>query len=149
MGDTPPIAFTFAVRFIGSDDGDVARFPEVSGIASPIETAPAFEGGANRFVHQLPKPDRHPRLTLKRGIARSDSPLVAWARDALEGGLTQPLALRAVEIALVDASGATLRSWTLLDAWPQSWAIDPFQADTGDVAIETLALGYGQITRTT
>jgi len=154
MADTtpPPIAFAFAVGFSGSKGGEVTRFREVSGLGSEIETAPVAEGGDNRFVHQLPKSIGHRTLTLKRGMARNDSPLLVWARDALEGGLAQPVALRDVEIALVDTAGAVLRNWTLSDALPQSWAIDPFMGNKQGVAIERaiekLVLTYRLMART-
>ena len=42
------------------------------------------EGGENRFVRQLPKGTKHSNLSLKRGIASMDSPLVIWCKATLE-----------------------------------------------------------------
>ncbi len=46
-----------------------AAFQEVGGLEAEIEVETVVEGGENRFVHRLPKPVKHPNLSLKRGLA--------------------------------------------------------------------------------
>ncbi len=77
----PPVAFYFSVYINGirRDAGDNS-FQEVSGLNVELETEDVAEGGENRFVHNLPKQIKHPKLVLKRGIAEKKSPwwLGAW-----------------------------------------------------------------------
>ena len=95
----PPAAFHFAVAFGTQSQNIDASFREVSGIGPEMETEPLNEGGENRYVLQLPKAVKHPRLVLKRGIAPRNSPLVQWCQQTLEQGL-----------ALVDQAGAQIQS---------------------------------------
>lgn len=148
MASYPPAGFYFAVRFSGAGHGQDTSFLEVSGIGSEIETTPYAEGGENRFAYALPKPVKHSPLTLKRGIAALDSPLVEWCRNTLEGGLAKRIVLRDLSVVLLDVAAAPLRSWSFRAAWPQSWNIDPFQADKNSVAIEKIVLAYTAIVRT-
>ena len=62
-----PVSFQFAVAFGRSARDPEAAFREVSGIGPEIEVEAVSEGGENRFVHQLPKGAKYPRLVLKRG----------------------------------------------------------------------------------
>ena len=77
-------AFHFRVVFLGKLTGlknsspDDNSFLEVSGLSPEMELDSVHEGGENRFVHQLPKGVKYPKLVLKRGIADSESPLVAF-----------------------------------------------------------------------
>lgn len=102
----PPVAFHFTVSFGSTPPAVDGSFQEVSGIAPELETEPVAEGGENRFVHQLPKAMKNPRLTLKRGVAALDSQLVAWCRNVLEGGLVRPIVPKLLHVFLLDANGA-------------------------------------------
>ena len=64
-----PVAFHFTVAITGSGTSvPDAAFQEVGGLEAEIEIETVVEGGENRFAHRLPKPVRHPNLTLKRGL---------------------------------------------------------------------------------
>ena len=82
-------AFYFKVAFAATAGMSDTSFQEVSGIGSEMETEPYVEGGENRYVHQLPKSVKHPKLVLKRGIATMTSPLVLWCRSIFEGDFTE------------------------------------------------------------
>jgi len=144
--DYPPAAFFFRVGF-GPDNGGDAAFQEVGGIGPEMETESYSEGGENRFVHTLPKGVKHPKLTLKRGIAGFDSDLVTWCRAVLEGGLSTRIVPRLVQVSLLNAEGDPLRSWAFENAYPTHWSVDPFQADKAAVAIEKIELNYAVSTR--
>jgi phage tail-like protein len=144
----PPTAFSFRVVIgAGGPDSDAA-FQEVGGIGAEMETEPYHEGGENRFVHSLPKGVKHPKLTLKRGIADRDSPLVQWCKAVLEGGLSETITVRDVNVHLLDETGTDiLRHWSFQNAYPSNWVVDPFQADKSAVAIEKIELTYAASTR--
>ena len=107
-----------------------------------METETVVEGGENRFVYQLPKAVKHPRLVLKRGVAPFNSRLVTWCRNVLEGGLSQPLVPKLVHVALLDESGQPLRLWSFENAYPVKWDVEPFNATKNEVALEKVELSY-------
>jgi phage tail-like protein len=144
---TMPVAFHFVVRFAGDGAGNDTAFQEVSGIGSEMDTTDFAEGGENRFVHSLSVGVKHTALSLKRGVADLDSSLVKWCRATLEGGFGQTIENRDFTVALIDATGKPLRKWWFSNAFPQSWTIDPFEADEGSVAIEKIVLGYAIMAR--
>ncbi len=141
-GAYPPVAFHFAVSFgTAARDADCS-FREVSGIGPEMETETVVEGGENRFVYQLPKAVKHPRLVLKRGVAPFRSRLVTWCRNVLEGGLSQPLAPKLIHVALLDETGQPLRMWSFENAYPVKWDVEPFNATKNEVAMEKVELSY-------
>src|SRR5262249_16288979 len=101
----------------------------------------------NRFVYALPKGVRHQKLTLKRGVAAYDSPLVQWCRDTLENGLGAAITLHPLIVYLQDETGSPLRGWSFEDAWPAQWSIDQFSANRNEVAIEKIELNYAVSSR--
>jgi len=139
---TPPSAFHFVVS-IGSAPRDAdCWFREVSGIAAELELESVVEGGENRFVHQLPKSVKHLRLVLKRGVAPSDSRLVSWCREVLEGGPGQPITTQLLRVSMLDETGQPLRTWSFADAFPVKWEVEPFNATKNEVAMEKVEISY-------
>ena len=140
----PPMAtaFQFAVTF-GEREHDVdGAFQEVSGIGPEWQTEEVAEGGENRFAHQLPTRMKHPKLTLKRGVAPGDSRLVAWCRAVLEGGLVKPIYPKSLHVFLLDADNRPLRAWSFENAYPVHWEVEPFNAQKNEVAVEKIELAY-------
>ena len=125
-----PVAFHFTVAFTGSGAPEVpdAAFQEVQGLETEMEVETVVEGGENRFAHKLPKPAKHPNLSLKRGLADKSSGLATWCAEVLEGGLARPVKTKAVQISLCDADGAPVASWNVANAWPVKWRAGGFDA---------------------
>lgn len=145
----PPAAFSFKVRILPSGLlGDDTSFQEAGGIGPEMEVESYREGGENRFVHSLPKGVKHPKLSLKRGIARMDSPLVNWCHLTLDAGLAVRIVPQMVLLYLQDEAGLPLRAWSFEGAYPTKWSVDPFQADKNGVAIEKIELSYAVSLRT-
>lgn len=141
-GAWPPAAFHFAVTF-GTQPKDAdGAFREVSGIAPEVQTETVTEGGENRYVLTLPKAVKHPRLTLKRGIAPNDSRLVQWCQAVLEGGFAKPIFPKLLHVFLLDGAGEALRAWSFEAAWPVKWEIEPFNSTRNEVAMEKIELVY-------
>jgi phage tail-like protein len=141
MSGYPPSAFYFQVSCGGSCDADTS-FQEVSGIGPQIETEAVVEGGENRFVHNLPKAVKHPRLMLKRGVADGKSDLVQWCRSVLEGGFIERIKPRLLEVSLLDEDGKPLRRWSFDSAYPVQWEVEPFNSTKNEVALEKIELCY-------
>lgn len=144
-----PTAFHFSVRF-DTDAADAEyAFQEVDGIGSTMETEAYQEGGENRFVHALPKAVKHPKLSLKRGVAAVDSPLVQWCKDVLETGLGVPILPKVVHVSLLNDEGTPLRSWSFDNAYPVGWTVEGFGATKNSLAVEKIELNYDTATRGT
>lgn len=143
----PPTAFHFAVTFGASPKDADGAFREVSGIGPEVETETVNEGGLNGFAHVLPKAIKHPRLSLKRGIAVSDSRLVLWCQAVLDGGFVKPIHPKLVHVFLLDEGGDPLRAWSIENAWPVKWEIDGFQSVRNEVAMEKIELAYARSNR--
>lgn len=137
----PPSAFYFKLSFTDSPSEDNS-FQEVSGIGSEIDIQEVVEGGENRFVHRLPKGVKHPLLSLKRGIAGTDSNLVQWCKSVLEGDFIKPIVTKNLDVFLLDEKSNPLRSWSFADAYPVKWEIDSFNSTKNEVAIEKIELSY-------
>ncbi len=144
---TLPAAFHFTVSVGVSPSGMDSSFQEVSGIELTMDVDELREGGENRFVHQLPTGAKQKRLTLKRGIAPTDSSLVSWCQRTLEGGLSVQIQLSSVEVKLLDEKANPLRAWSFTNAYPVRWEIDTFNSTKNEVALETIELAYQTVTR--
>ena len=137
----PPSAFYFKLVFANAPEKDTS-FQEVSGIGSEIDFLETVEGGENRFVYRLPKGVKHPLLSLKRGIADLNSPLVKWCKAVLEGDFVKPIETQEVKVYLLDENHNPLRGWSFAHAYPVKWEIDSFNSTKNEVAIETVELSY-------
>ena len=119
----------------------------MSGLESDIEVGSVAEGGENRFVHRLPKPVKHPNLTLKRGLSGTNSELAKWCKEALENDLAKPIEPRSLVIELLDERGDPVASWIIGNAYPVKWSVGSFDAMKDDLAIESIELAYTTLQR--
>jgi phage tail-like protein len=144
-----PVAFHFTVG-IGGRGAPVhdTAFQEVGGLEAEIELETVVEGGENRFVHRLPKPVKHPNLTLKRGLTDAGSELLKWCKATLENDFSEPIAPRAVVVSLNDAEGEPVASWSIDNAYPIKWSVAGFDAMKNAIAIETMEFAYSTLRRT-
>jgi phage tail-like protein len=146
--DYPLPAFHFEVVFGGSSSGGDTSFQEVTGIGAELELETVSEGGENRFVHQLPKAVKYPKLVLKRGVAKSDSALVEWCKSVLEKDYIEAIETKQVEVRLLNEQREALRSWTFSNAYPVNWDVEGFNSTKSEVAIEKIELVYNHLERT-
>ena len=142
-----PAAFYFKVVFAATGGMSDTSFQEVSGIGSEIETEPYTEGGENRYVHQLPKSVKHPKLLLKRGIAKISSPLVIWCRSVFEGDFMAPIVPMPIMVYLMNENATPIRAWSFANAYPVNWEVDGFNSTKNEVAIEKIELNYNYSNR--
>lgn len=122
-------------------------FQEVTGIGSEIETEPYSEGGENRYIHQLPKSVKHPKLVLKRGIAKMSSPLVIWCRSVFEADFMAPIVPMPIMVYLMNEDKIPIRGWSFDNAYPVNWEVDNFNSTKNEVAIEKIELSYNYTNR--
>lgn len=135
----PPAGFHFRVEFSLSDASvNDTRFRDVSGLTRELEEETYNEGGENRFVHKLPVRGRYPDLVLKRGLL-VDSEVRLWCERAIYDFEIEPVL---VFVTLLNDEHEPLQSYSVINAWPKKWSISDFNAESSEVVIETLELGY-------
>ncbi len=131
-----PIAkFRFGVEIQGVVAG---WFTECSELSLEREVTPYKEGGVNEFVHQLPDQVTYSHITLKRGVA--DNVLWDWFQKGLYDGQVE---LHTVSIILYNWDRAEAKRWNLADAYPVKWTGPDLEADSDNIAIETLEIACG------
>ncbi len=137
------VGFHFRVLFNGLPDsnGIDIGFQSVSGLDVQIEKEALKEGGENRFEHQMPGRTKYTALTLKRGVLKpQDSGLIKWCQQAFQDRQIKPL--ENIDIELLNEDHNALMRWQLSHVWPVSWKVGEFNAEKGEVLIETLELNY-------
>ena len=123
----------FQVTVDGVSLGDWAT---CKGLEVDFKLVDYNELGNNDFVHGLPQAATYNRISLTRACAGPDSRKVqAW----LSKVKTQPTKSTAV-IALHDAWGREVISWTLQGVLPSRWTGPTLDAESQKVAVETLEL---------
>jgi phage tail-like protein len=147
-GYYPPANFQFAVTLLplGLTGADAA-FNEVSGLETERESVAVKEGGENRFVHQVPGRVKQGKLTMKRGLLVSHSPMFVWCQASLEGDLGEAVQPKDIMVSLLDQTSAPLMVWHMSNAWPVKWSIGAFNAQENKVAMETLEFAYAYMQR--
>ena len=145
MGNYPPPAFYFQVKFPDFGFHADSSFQEVSGIGHEMQTDTVSEGGGIDSVYHLPKGIKYQNLVLKRGIVPKSSKLIKWCKSVTEG--TCPIVTRALEVSLLNARGMPIRSWTFDNAYPVKWQVGDFNSTKNEVAIETIELCYSSFVR--
>lgn len=138
MAVYPPVGFHFQVRFEISNEAIDARFQEVSGISSDLETEDVTEGGENRFKYKLPVRISHPSLVLKRGMV-TDSALIKWIRNALDNFDITPIS---IVVSLLNENHQPLISYAFINAYPLKWSVSAFNAESSNLVIETIEMYY-------
>lgn len=143
----PTPAFYFRVEFglDGIQDNN-SRFQEVSGIDTPVDVEEIREGGENRFVHRLPKGVKHTNLVFKRGFI-SDSKIIAWLSDTLEGSLSNPVKPVEIIVSLLNDQNEPAVSWKVENAYPVKFEVDNFKSKSNELIIESIEFTYTNITR--
>ncbi|MEL6452335.1 MAG: phage tail protein [Pseudomonadota bacterium] len=141
----PPVAFSFAVWIAGAPAVD-AGFSEVSGLTTEWEVAEIREGGVPT-PHQVPSRAKVGPLVLSRGIMLASSPLFDWCTEVMESVLVKPIAPRDIAVALLGPMGEPVIAWNVVRAWPIRWTIEPFKADTSEVAMEKIEFACHAVMR--
>lgn len=132
----PYNSFNFAVEFDG-----IARmhFQEANGLESAIDIVEHREGGDNITTRKLPGMVKYSNIVLKWGLT-DEIELYNWHRQWATG---DPAAKRVSgSIVLYDRQRTEKRRWNFTNAWPCKWTGPAFNAESSEVAIETLELAH-------
>jgi len=120
-----------------------AAFQECSGLDSTIDVIEHREGG-DSTTRKLPGQTKYSNITLKWGMT-DDTELYDWHRQVVEGNIER----RSGSIILYSRKGGEdeVARWNFRDAWPVSWKGPEFNAESSEVAIETLELAHEGVKR--
>lgn len=143
----PPVAFAFQVHIAGDRSLHGGSFSEASGFDAETEVKIINEGGENRFAHQVPGRMKHQNLVLKRGIMLSETPLMTWCTDILEGDGSKRVETKHITVSLLNEHRLPTLTWALSGAYPVKWTVGKLAAQENAVALETIEFAYQRIKR--
>lgn len=129
----PLPAYNFRVR-VGTE---TVRFSQVSGLALQYDTA-KYRHGLSWWEGEEDILGLRQEVTfsLQRGIVPRDSRLLEWIYQLPEWGVLH----EDIIIDLCDEEGVPVVSWTAVNAYPTKLQAPAFDANSNDVAIETLEM---------
>ena len=145
-GDDPWGGFNFHVEISG-EHGIKARFAEASGLKGDVGEFEIKEGGVNDRTHRFPGRVTWGPITLKRGVDK-DRAFYDWWRQVVENkkGSGKKTLRRSVRIVQLDEDMSTVRTWTLVNAWPKSWEGPAFNSGGSELAFEAVVLNHDGVT---
>jgi phage tail-like protein len=136
----PYRAYNFKLEIQGVTEG---HFTECSGLEVKVQTLEYREAGTSQGVRKLPGRTEYAAVTLRYGLTRSTD-LWSWFQKSVQGEVER----RNVSILLLGPEGVNeVLRWNLIDAWPSGWRGMPLDAQSREVAIETLTLAFDRLER--
>lgn len=122
---------------------DTIAFSEVSGLNIAYETTTYKEsntepGKASPRVFRMPSQAITTTLTLKKGLvpAKSQAALYDWISSIRINQVIK----KDILISLCDETGKAVVTWTVINAFPTKLDVPTFDANSNDVAIESMEL---------
>jgi phage tail-like protein len=140
MATIPATAhFGLTTRFDVVVDGfPLGGWAKCEGLSVTFELEKYTPLGHNDYLPVLPNRVVYDRITLTRAITAEDSPTVmSWLSQMASsgGGGT-------AEITLLDSHREKVTSWKLRGVYPTKWKGPTFDANSHNIAIETLELAH-------
>lgn len=130
--------------------GESIAFSQVSGLSMSFETTTYKEsqvesGIASPNVMRMPAQHSDVTLTLQKGVVRggvSMRVLYDWINTTQINQIEK----KDIYVRLMDEAGAPVISWKVINAFPTSLEAPSFDANSNDVAIESMQLMADRIT---
>ena len=122
---------------------DTIAFSEVSGLNIAYETSTYKEsmtesGKVGPRVFRMPSQPTQTTLTLKKGLVPSKSQPALY--DWINAIALNQVEKKDIVISLCDETGKAVVSWTVSNAFPTKLDVPTFDANSNDVAIESMEL---------
>jgi phage tail-like protein len=117
----------------------IGIFTGCSGLAVEFEVLEYAEGGNNDMLHHLPGRVRYSNLVLSRGLT-DEKALMDWFWKT-----HSQAEKKEVTVTLEQAGAPATRAWTFADAYPVRWSGPDLEANSMDVAGETLEIAHSGI----
>lgn len=136
----PLRGFRFLVEIEGLTSGGFVR---VKGLQREVKHESYREGGVNEYEHKLFTQVSYPSVVLERGLVLED--LWKWALAASEGDIQR----KTVWIRLQNEAGEKSWAWQLDWAIPVKWSSSDLDANSSQVAMESLELAHHGLRKAT
>lgn len=111
-------------------------FTKVRGLSRETRVESFREGGVNDHEHKLASLTTYGNVVLERGLA--DPYLYLWHQAVVEGVIKRAV----LTVTLRDPQGKDAWSWNVLNAYPVKWAVADFDANSGQVAAESVEFAH-------
>ncbi len=120
------------------DGVEAIAFSEVSGLNIERQTITYKNGlSCKEGAMHMPGQASPVKLTMKKGVAKSDSRLYEWINDINITTVDK----KNITVSLMDESGdSPVVSWKVIDAFPTKLEAPSFNATTNEVAVESMEL---------
>ena len=139
----PVLAYRFRVCL--QDGGTTMRAQQVTGLGMTISQT---QFKTTEGVKKMPSDVKYSNITLKRAVLEAPQSMESPGQsDINTHELINELMVRRINmiIYLLDRDGDYIRSWAVEGAYPVSWAVGDFSADSNQVLIETIAFDFIKI----
>ncbi len=151
--------YKFSVQVAGFER---VAFQKVTGLKSSVEVVEYREGNMPDRMEKLAGMMSYDAVTLERGISY-DEDFNKWMKqvcDVVSGAAESPTATannsdfgtnsyrKDVTITLHDKTGAAVKEYVLLKAFPSEYTVGDFDATSNDVVISSLVLQHHGIIET-
>ena len=111
-------------------------FTTVDGLEYEVNSTESSEGGYE-YTHKLPGKPSVGEVTCERGAFADNS-----FYDLVKQTLTNPDFRQTITIEHLDRFGEVQRTYKLAEAWVSKWEGSDLDADSDDVAIETITIQF-------
>lgn len=129
--------------------GEVIAFSEVSGLSKSIGTSTYKESktnqpGAGPIIMHMPAQPTPLNITLKKGYVRTKNIPVLY--DWINSIAINQVEKKDIKVRLCDENGDAIVTWTVINAFPTKLDAPTFDANSEDVAIESMELMADDLT---
>lgn len=126
-------AFNFKMEVQGITEG---HFTEVNGLEARVTPISYREAGNSQVVHYVPGRTEYGAIVFRYGLTRSRE-LYDWFMSGVKGQVQR----KNISVVLLDADGTTeVMRWNLVNAWVTQWRGALLDAQSQEVAVESLTL---------
>lgn len=146
----PTLGFRFKVTFNGIGDNSSYPFQSISMLNKTNKSVLIANGGDNTRQYKLPSSNQYKDVKLVRGLMKNDVDLLQWLENlgVNSSGRLNPVIV-VIELRDVDEKNKinTIEKWSLYDCFPTSFLLGEFNAQKGQVVLETITLAYSKYER--
>ena len=121
-------------------------FKEIDGISSEHEVVVHTTGDASgkSVVQKYPGQLKWNNITLKRGVDANNA-LWTWRKQVIDGQVVQ--ARKECKIEVLDWTGATVVTYSFINAWPCRYSAPGLSAGGNEVMVEEIEIAHEGMTR--
>ena len=130
---------------LGGNEAD-GFFKEIDGISSENEVVlhTTIDATGKSLVQKYPGQLKWNNITLKRGVD-SKNALWTWRKQVIDGQIKE--ARKECKIEVIDWSGATIVTYSFINAWPCRYSAPGLSASGNEVMVEEIEIAHEGMTR--